>query len=171
MEFKARLNFKFYIVFILLLGIVALGWYGLYFLNINEILMEDNTPMDNQTKMMFTIAIGVVTLSWTFSLLTLIRQILLGCAFIIDEKGIHKTATAINVFAFIFVTPIKTIPFSAIEKLTEDSGQFTIYIDKSQIDIIPFFRIFVRKTYHLFQGFTVENQDIIKYELKKFMDK
>ena len=47
MKFKAKLNLKFYIVSILLLGIVALGWYGVYFLNANEILMEDNTPMDS----------------------------------------------------------------------------------------------------------------------------
>ena len=84
MKFKAKLNLKFYIVSILLLGIVALGWYGVYFLNANEILMEDNTPMDSQTKMLFIIAIGAVVLSWTFSFFTLIRQVLLGYAFVID---------------------------------------------------------------------------------------
>ena len=55
MNFKAKLSLKFYIVSFLLLGIVAFGWYGIYFLNTNEILMEDNTPMDIQIKIILTI--------------------------------------------------------------------------------------------------------------------
>ena len=169
MNFKAKLNFKFYVVFILLLGIVAFGWYGVYFLNANEILMEDNTPMDNQTKMLFTIAISAIVLSWTFSFFTLIRQAISGYAFMIDEDGIHTTATAINVLAFIFVVPIRTIPFYAIEKVSEENGVLTLYIDKTKIDVNPAFRIFARKRYHLFSGFTSEEKDIIKTELKKYI--
>ena len=170
MKFKAKLNLKFYIVSILLLGIVVFGWYGgVYFLNTNEILMEDNTPMDSQTKMLFTIAIAIVVLSWTFSFFTLIKQMLFGYAFMIDENGIHNTATAINVLAFIFVVPIRTIPFSAIEKVSEDDGILTLHINKSEIDMIPFLRVFARKKYHLFSGFTVENRDIVKTELEKYI--
>lgn len=169
MKFKAKLNLKFYIVSILLLGIVALGWYGVYFLNANEILMEDNTPIDSQAKMLFTIAIGAVVLSWTFSFFTLIRQVLFGYAFVIDENGIHNTATAINVLAFIFVVPIRTIPFSAIERFSEDNGVLTLEIDKAKIDLIPILRIFARKRYHLFSGFTVEKRDVVKAELAKYI--
>ena len=170
MKFKAKLNLKFYIVSILLLGIVVFGWYGgVYFLNTNEILMEDNTPMDSQTKMLFTIAIAIVVLSWTFSFFTLIKQMLFGYAFMIDENGIHNTATAINVLAFIFVVPIRTIPFYAVEGFSEDNGVLTLKIDKTKIDVIPILRIFARKRYHLFSGFTVEKQDIIKDELEKYI--
>ena len=90
MKFRAKPNLKFYIISMLLLGVVAFGWYGVYFLNANEILMENNSPMDSQTKMLFTMAIGAVVLSWTFSFFTLIRQVLFGCAFVIDENGIHN---------------------------------------------------------------------------------
>ena len=85
----------------------------------------------------------------------------------IDENGIHNTSTAINVLAFIFVVPIRTIPFSAIERFSEDNGVLTLEIDKAKIDLIPILRIFARKRYHLFSGFTVEKQDIIKVELEK----
>ncbi len=170
MKFKAKLNLKFYIVSILLLGIVVFGWYGgVYFLNTNEILMEDNTPMDSQTIMLFTIAIAMIVLSWTFSFFTLIKQMLFGYAFMIDENGIHNTATAIIVLAFIFVVPIRTIPFSAIEKVSEDDGILTLHINKSEIDMIPFLRVFARKKYHLFSGFTAENRDIVKTELEKYI--
>ena len=169
MNFKVKLSLKFYIVSFFLLGIVAFGWYGIYFLNTNEILMEDNTPMDIQIKIILTIAIGAAVLSWTFSLFTLIRQAIFGYAFMIDENGIHTTATAINLLAFIFVIPIKTIPFSAIKKVSEDNGVLTLYIDKTKIDIIPILRTFARKKYHLFSGFTVEKQDIIKAEIEKYI--
>ncbi len=169
MRFKTKLNLKFYIVSLLLLGIVLLGWYGLYFLNTNKILMEDNMPMDAQTKIMFTIVIGAVVLSWTFSLFTLIRQAILGYAFVIDENRIHATATVRNVLAFIFVVPIRTIPFSAIEKVSEDHETLILHIDKTKIDIIPFLRTFARKKYHLFSGFTVEKQNVIKGEIEKYI--
>ncbi len=166
MKFKAKLNLKFYIVSVLLLGIVVLGWYALFFLNANEILM-DNAPMDRETKMFFTVAIGAIVLSWTFSLFTLIRQVLFGCAFVMDDNGIHTTATAINVLAFIFVVPVKRIPFCAIERVSEEDGVLTLHIDKAKIDVNPVLRIFARKRYHLFSGFTAEKQDIIKAELEK----
>ena len=169
MKFKAKLNLKFYIISILLLGIVVLGWYGIFSLNTNEILMEDNMPMDVQTKLFFTIALSLIVISWTLSLFTLIRQALFGYAFAIDENGIHTTATATIVLAFIFVVPIKTIPFSAIEKVSKDDGVFTLHIDKAKIDIIPILRIFATKRYHLFSGFTTEKQDVIKIELEKFI--
>ena len=171
MEFKAKLNVKFFIFSILLLAGVVLGWYGVYFMNANEILMEDNTPMNAKTKLFFTVAESLILLSWTLSFFTLVRQALFGYAFALDENGIHTTATAIIVLAFVFVIPIRTIPFSAVEKVTEDDGVFTLHIEKAKIDIIPILRIFARKRYNLFSGFTVEKQDVIKANLKSILNK
>lgn len=168
MAFKARLNVKFYIVSILLLGLVIFGWYGTYFLNANEILMEDNTPMDPSTKLVITILFFVIILSWTVSFWVLFRQMLLGYAFTIDEEGIHGTATAINLLSFIFVMPVRTIPFSAIERVSKEDGILTLYLDKAKIDAVPILRLFVRKRYHLFSGFTVEKQDAIKAAFEKY---
>jgi len=97
-----------------------------------------------------------------------IRQILIGYAFSIDKDGIKFTATAVNVLAFIFVVPIRKIPFSAIEKVSQDDGVLTLHIDKAKVDMVPLFRIFARKKYHLFCGFTVEKQEKIKVELEKY---
>lgn len=169
MKFKAKLNAKFYIVSALLLGIVVLGWYGIYFLNANEILMEDNIPMDDTTKLFFSVVMCAVVLSWTFSLLALVRQIILGQAFSLDYEGIHHTSTAINVLAFIFVVPVKNIPYNAIEKFCEENGTLTLFIDKKKIDAFMIFRPLVRKRYHLFSGFTAENRERIKSELSRYI--
>lgn len=45
-----------------------------------------------------------------------------------------------------------------------------MHIDKSKIDAISILRIFARKKYHLFSGFTVEKQDVIKSKLEKHIE-
>lgn len=167
MGFKAKLNAKFYIAVLLLLVIVAIGWNGIYFLNTNEILMEDNMPMDSRTKALFTFLMSVIILSWTASFFTLVRQLLFGSAFVIDENGIHNTATAMVVLAFILVVPVRTIPFSAIKKVSDENGVLTLHIDKTKIDVLPLLRPFVRKRFNLFSGFTSESSDDVKAELKR----
>lgn len=168
MLFKAKLNAKFYIVTVLLLGIVLLVLYGTYFLNVNEILMEDDTPMPAPMKVIMTVILSVVGLSWLLSLVTMIRQIMIGSAFCIDENGIHGTATAVNILAFLFIVPIQTIPHSAIQTIEEEEGVITLHIDKSRIDVLPFLRPFVRKTYRLFYGFTSTSQSEIKDQVYKY---
>ena len=155
MEYKAKLNAKFYIVFILLLGIVILGWYGIYFLNANEILTEDNLPIDNNTKLILSVAMSAVVLSWSVSVFTLIRQIILNSAFSLDDEGIHYTATATNILAFIFIVPVKKIPYDAIDKICEENGVLTLFINKQKVDTFIIFRPFVRKKYHLFSSFRI----------------
>ena len=166
---KAKLSLKFFIIACLLLGIVVLGWYGVYFLNANEILMEDDTPMDLGTKMTMTILISLVVLSWSLSLVTVIRQMLLGCAFCIDENGIHNTATVILVLAFVFVVPVKLIPYDAIERINEENGVFSILIDKCKIQALPILKPFIRKEYHFFSGLTKEKTENIREILNKFV--
>ena len=170
MMFKARLNLKFYIVSVLLLCLVLFVWYGIYFLNTNEILMEDNTPMDSGTKGLFTALMSIVAVSWTMSFLALVRQIVSGIAFCMDDDGIHTTATAVMVLAFIFVVPIKTIPYDAIVQIYEDNGILSIKLDKSKISTLPILKLFVGKEYRFFSGFTKENSSEIKQMLTQFIE-
>ena len=133
--------------------------------------MEDNRAMDSGIKALFTVLTRLVGFSWTMSLFTLVRQIFAGFAFCMDNDGIHTTATAVMVLAFIFVVPVKTIPYDAIVKVYEDNGILSIKLDKSKIAISPILRMFVRKEYHFFSGFTKENSSEIKQMLNQFIEK
>lgn len=168
MQFKAKLNLKFYIVTFLLLCIVVLGWYMIYFINSNRISIDENDLIQGQTKIFLTLVLSIIVLSWTVSLITLIRQIVFGYGFLIDKDGIHTTATAILILAFIFVIPIKNIPYNAIRKIECSDGITTVYINKSKVEMLPFFRIFARKKYHLFSGYSVENKKEIYYFIYNF---
>ena len=116
--FKAKLNFKFYLVALVFLGIVVLGWYGIYFLQTKEILMENGEPMEATTKIVFTVLGTLIVLSWTFSFLMVLIQAIRGYGFYMDEDGIHNTATVLVFLSFVFVVPIKEIPYSAIVALS-----------------------------------------------------
>ncbi len=168
MKFKAKFNAKFYIAFVLLLGCVILGWDGLYFLNANEILTEDNTPMDPTTKLLFSVAVGAIVLSWTVSLMAMIRQLLIGRGFALEKDGICCTLSASMFLAFVFVIPIRKIPYEAIERVCEENGTLTLLINKKKVDTLWIFRPFVSKRYHLFSGFTTETQERIKAELNVY---
>lgn len=167
MQFKSKLNFKFYILTLLMLGAVFIGVYGVYFLNANQIMMDD-APMDRQTKMIYSAVISLVTLSWIFSLITLIRQAFGRCAFIIDEDGIHFGVTALVFLAFVFIVPIKNIPFSAIESISTENGALTLHIDKSRIEMNSILKKLVSKDY-IISGFAKEKMDVIKAELEKYL--
>lgn len=158
---KTKLNVKFCIVTVLLLSIVALAWYGIYFIKTNEVMTEDG-PMGDGTRSLIAALLSVVALSWTASLLTMIRQIVLGSGFVMDENGIHDTATAVMIFSFIFVVPVKCIPYDAILSFEEINGIPTARLDKSRLTVLPFFRPFVRGEYHFFSGFTKDcSRDVI----------
>lgn len=169
MTLKARLNSKFYIATCLLLCCVLFSCYGIYFLNANEILVGDDTPMSTEMKLLFTVLLSAVAISWIISLLTLIRQMITGSAFYMDEGGIHKTSTAIMIFAFIFIIPIKRIPYHAIKSISDENGILSIKFDKSQIEVFPLLRFFARSEYHFFAGCTKEKTSDIKSLLDQFV--
>ena len=164
---KAKLSVRFYIVSCLLWGVVLFGWYGVFFLNTNEIQL-DNAPMDAGTKLLFTVLMSGIVLSWTLSGLAVIRQMFMGCAFYMDENGIHHTATAAVFLAFIFVVPIQQIPYEAIQRVSEENGILTVQIDKSKIQANPILRFFARKEYHFFSGLTKEKTENVKAVMNRF---
>ena len=166
---KARISLKFYIVSFVLLALVVFVWYGIYFLNANEILMEDGAPMDSTTKIIFTVLMSLIAFSWSVSLFILIRQMLLKYAFVMDEDGIHNTVTAIVILAFIVIVPVKLIPYDAVLYTKEEDGILTSKLDKAKCVTSPVFKPFMRSEYHFFSGFTSEKQENIKNTLDKYV--
>ncbi len=166
---KARVSLKFYIVSFVLLALVVFVWYGIYFLNANEILMEDGAPMDSTTKIIFTVLMSLIAFSWSVSLFILIRQMLLKYAFVMDEGGIHNTVTVIVILAFIVIVPVKLIPYDAVLYTKEEDGILTSKLDKAKCVTSPVFKPFMRSEYHFFSGFTSEKQENIKNTLDKYV--
>lgn len=160
--FKAKLNFKFYLVALVFLGVVVLGWYGIYFLQTHEILMENGEPMESTTRIVFLVLGLLIVLSWTFSFLIVLIQALRGYGFYMDEDGIHNTVTAIVFLSFIFVVPIKEIPYFAIIKTVENRGVVTLVLDKSKLRMSSFLNMFAQQEYHFFHTFITAKQEDVQ---------
>lgn len=165
-EFSAKLNIKYYICTVLLAGFSAFGWYGIYFLNANTVLIE-NAPMSDSTKILFTSLMAAIILSWTLSFFVMLRQIIIGKAFVLDKSGIHNTVSATGLLAFIFIVPVKYIPYSAIQSIEKHKKSVTITIDKSKVTTTSVFRPLVRKNYNFFNEFTTAKTDDIYEYLPK----
>ena len=169
--FKAKISVKIYLLAAFLLGIFAFGWYGISFLNSNEILIKNDEPMDYSTKAVITLILALVIASWALSLFVLIRQIILGYAFAVDESGIHRILIPRMVGAFIFILPIKKIPYQAIEQIFEKEEQLFIKIDKSKIAIFPIFKSLVPKEICFNSAFAQDKPQQIKEAIDTFMNK
>ena len=159
---RAKLNLRFYIVSAILFGLVLFVWYGTFSWATGEVKMEDDVVMDTGMQMLFAVLFFLVAASWTMSLITLIRQIIIGSAFSIDQNGIHHTATAVIFLAFIFIVPVKNIPFEAISQITEENGALCVKLDRSKVRATPILKLFLRKEYRFFAGFTSEKPSTIK---------
>ena len=160
--FKAKLNFKFYLVALFLLAFTALGWYGIYFLQTQEILMENGEPMEMTTRIVFTVLGTLVVSSWSFSSLVLFVQAVRGYGFYMDEDGIHNTVTALAFLAFVFVVPIKEIPYSAVIKTVEQRRFVTLILDKSKLRMSSFLNMFAQQEYHFFHTFIREKTEKVQ---------
>lgn len=125
--------------------------------------------MSAEMKLLFTIVSGLIMFSWTASIITCVRQATKGCAFYMDESGIHTTVSASIVLAFIVVVPIQTIPYEAIRSIGEKDGVLTLQLDKSKVQTVSFLRAFVRSEYHLCHGFTTAKTEEVKSILERFV--
>ncbi len=164
--FSPKLNTKFYIISVLLCVFVPLMWWMVYSLAFGNGTIEGFSEVG---KWIFIAALFIIILNWTFSAFSLLRQMISGSAFCMDQNGIHSTLSVFKVFSLIFAVPVRNIPYSAIERVEEENGLLTLVLKKSEIDVFPLFRIFVSKRYNLFYGFTKENSDRIKEELGRYI--
>ena len=155
---QAKWGWRIYAAAVLLLGAVCIAVDAIWFLQSHSVEM-DGAPMSPAVKGLFTLLSGAVTVSWVISLVAVVGRLIGGTAWRMDETGIHSTLNGTILFAFIFVIPVKHIPWAAVSSLAVEDGVLTARIDKKAVSVFPIFRPFLRKSYHFCQGFT-EKTDI-----------
>lgn len=158
----AKLRPLYYIAMLFLAAAVALLGSFLPYWVTNDILLEDNTPMPAEQKILITVIFVIVLLSWTVSLIVMIVQAARGYIFTADATGITHTLQAMILFALIIVIPVRKIPREAIENFSEKDGHLQARLKKKQIEVFPLFRPFVQKTYHFGYRFTSVNTSVLR---------
>lgn len=110
-----KLNTKYLICMIaLLLILILVGRVTWSWLN-GGITMEDGTNPGIGLDVAMSIAL-VISLSWLWSAIVMLRQLVThrGSAYTVTEECIENTLTFVILFAFIFVLPVKKIPWDVI---------------------------------------------------------
>lgn len=166
MIYEPKLKPVFYILCILLCALVVFGWYAIYFLNTNVIMMED-VPMSSDMRTIMTVLLSVIVGTWTFSLVTAVTQAVRGYAYSLDETGICNTLMGIMIFSLIIVIPIKCIPYTAIAEFTTKDGEPVAKVRRKEV-VVPFIlRPFVRGEYFFLYRLSRTDFDELKGHISR----
>ena len=168
MEFKARFSKMFYIMLVFLVLGSAMCSFALFSVLSGRVVLE-GIQHNESAMLILKLLLFMVTLSWVLSCVSAVSQAIKGYAFVIAEEGITSTVTMLRAFAFIFVVPVKNIPYSAIKEIEEKNGYLVAVLDKDEIDVSPFLKPFVSKQYSFFLSYTADKPDEIKKRLSKYV--
>ena len=113
----------FAVMIIIALAVIGAAYASFLIIN-NEVTYEDGEPLPLVIRVLICTLLGIVSFGYVISCIRFLNHIVKHgkTAFKISEQGIHDTVILLNVLAFVFVVPVKFIPWSEItyaEKIGE----------------------------------------------------
>ena len=127
--FEKKFNWKIWF-FILLFGATLLMAACVVFLLLtNQIVDENNMPLPPVIVVFLCFMICLVCSTYAATFIALLKHVFIyeNTAFRIDEAGIHNTVVFVYLFAFVIVSNVKFIPWSAVCYIDNEEAD-TIYI-------------------------------------------
>ncbi len=127
---ERKFNWKVYTFIVFFSFVLFMAGKAVYMLLGGQVTDESGKTLNGALAIIPSILIIIVCSTYLLTVLSLLKNVLKykGKAFTIDEKGIHNTLTFINFFAFIFVLPIKFIPWSAVSYVDMSGGPMYIRV-------------------------------------------
>ena len=125
---ERRLNCRFWTALIGLLLILVLAAKGVSVLWTDTILDETDTPLGMGVQRTLAVMIMVICSSWLYSALVMLKQCIVhrGRGFILTEEGVEHTLTFVLFLAFVFVLPVRRIPWSAVKAWDAETGYIRV---------------------------------------------
>lgn len=163
-----KLNTRFLICLIVLAVVVALAIRVVYMGLTGQIHDETGEAMDKSTDVILSTLIALVTSTYLYSLITMLRQYIFcfGNAFELTERGIEHTMVYMNLFALIFVIPVKCIPWEAVKYVSLDNKGYKASVDTKMVKANFLVRFALRLGYGFCYKFTKQN--ITEEELRLY---
>ena len=120
MKYKAAWRYYF---FLILFSSVALLGAKVIFMLLNGEIMYEDEPMHKSVAILISIPLCVVLSNYVITSYTLLRQLIKfeKSVVTITPEGIENTLVFLNLFAFIFVLPVKLIPWEAVKYFDEEN--------------------------------------------------
>ena len=127
--FEKKFNWKIWFFIILFGATLLMSAYAVFLLLTNQIADENGAPLHPVIVALFCFMICLVCSTYLPTFIALVKQVFVhkNTAFRIDEDGIHNTVVFVYLFAFVIVSPVKFIPWSAVRYI-DDEEKDAVYI-------------------------------------------
>lgn len=165
-----KLNWRYWFFLVLFAGTVILGGRVIYMLLNQEVTLEDGTAMGFIASLVLSLALLLPLTSYLISTITMLR-LLIGhdrCGLTLTPIGIEDTVVFVNILAFIFVLPVKCIPWEAITYYDNEEKTPYIRVNVRQVQAGFAAKMILKILgYHFCYPFVkpyVTNEDIAGYE-------
>lgn len=143
------LNKKFLLATLALSTVVVLCVSTSYKLLSSKIIIED---ANINSGLLLAAILIIVSISYLYSVIVMIRQYVVysKSAFTITGEGIQNTIVGMNLLAFIFVAPIKEIPWDAIKSIEKTQGFYIAKLDLKKVQAGPIAKLTIKMTGYKF---------------------
>lgn len=170
MEKEYKLNWRYWFFLILFSGVVILGASVVPNLFAGEITDENGEPLGPAFSIIIGTLMTLVLCTYLITVFTLLRQLVVrrGRGLKITDTGIEDTMVFVNVFALVFVLPVRCIPWEAIKYYDKTDKGLYVRVNTKQVQAGFLARIILKILgYQFCQGFVkpdVTAEDIARYE-------
>ena len=167
-----KLNTRFLICLVLLLGVAALAVKVIYMMLTGQVRDENGQVLTGGIEKLLPVLIALVISTYVFSAVIMLRQYIRfsGSAFELTDDGIENTMTCINLFAVILVLPVRCIPWEAVKRVRREADHYVAEIDTSQLKVNFLSKLILKSSgYHFCNKFTKEN--VTESELSRFRER
>lgn len=121
-----RLNWRFHFLWVLLALVILLGSRVIYMLLTGQVVDENDQPLTSVFTWIVSSLLAIVMSSYLMTVIRSLRQLIAyrGAAFTLTSAGIENTLIVVNLLAFVFVFPIRLIPWSSVRSIDLDDGVY-----------------------------------------------
>ncbi len=157
--FEKKLNWKIYFFILLFGGILLMASYVIYLLATNQIVDEEGLALPPVLIGFMCFMICLVCSTYVVTFIALLKQVVIykNTAFRIDESGIHNTVVFVYLFAFVIVSNVKFIPWSAVHYIDRSEDSLYIRVKKKQVSASHIGKLIIGLLgYHFCLSFTTK---------------
>lgn len=134
---RFKLNWKVYFFLSFFSLVIIIGARAVYMLLGGQVSYgEDGEEIGKGLSVFMAVLVSLVLSTYFITVLNLLKQIICfkRTALTITENGIENTLILLNLFAFVFVVPVKLIPWEAVKYFDSDNGIPYIRINIKEIE-------------------------------------
>ncbi len=130
-----KLNWRFHFWWVFLTPVVLLGARVITMLLSGEVSDEDGRALPAVFCWIVSAILSVVLLSYLSAVLVSLVHLFRhhGVAFRLSETGVEDTLVVLNLLAFVFILPVRCIPWHAVRYIDTDDG-VNLRLRRKEID-------------------------------------